>query len=1087
MTKNKWLVIGGVAVLCLLLCLCVSMCGTGSSNTDAPITPSASATEAARMTYTIELKSESGQPLPEIGVYVYTDSSMAELVWFARTDAEGKLSFEDAASDAFVAVLTDVPAGYLAEDYYLLTGERTEIVLAAGLMEGDLNNLNYKLGDVMLDFTVTDSDGKEYKLTELLEQKKAIVLNFWYLQCAPCKSEFPYLQDAYSQYSDDVAVLAMNPVNADSTEIAAFRKDNGYTFPMAACDPAWEKALSLTAYPTTVVIDRFGNICFIHKGSVTEAGIFEAIFGFYAAEGYEQTIFKDLDELMEAAGVEQTVGTKENPVEMGVTPSFQVTVGPEQMMYYNIYRMTTTMYMSVQSEHAYVIYNGKTYYPANGRVNLSVSAEDTNSACSVVFGNSSKEKQTFTVTLGTAPGTMGNPYRMTIGQFTANVGAGNETGVWYTYTPAEDGLFSIEMESVTAGVNYDISLSGYTKDGVGTVQRSLSSEGFANEETGRKFVAINGYAGKPIQITIGTLPDSTNTYPAATFQLLSTFEEGESLDSLLKEKVTYSVNVTDENRKPIAGIMLDMMVGEKNVTIVTDEKGVASTRQEPGTYQLTMRENPSYKARNLNFMLTEENPSISIRLEKLPTVAYTVKVVDAEGNPLQDIFVTIGNIARLQTDASGMAVFELVEDTYTATVSYTGYLTQENVAFPDGSRELTIQLIQDLEASFIEYTVNVKDYDGNVLSGVEVTFYQNNAPIASATTVAGGAVVTKLQPGEYTVGVSGSYHLVSGNTVLTEADPATSLTVVAGVSGTAEELSVRVGNDSYGFPIISQYTAYPVSAGTTYIKLDSRYTSCFVFEPVESGLFEITTIDASAQLSYWGAPSSAGYSSEYSQTLTFNHKDSMMGASYVIAVTGSSDTVLLITREGDYIKNDDDLPWIDYVPKNPLPTPQNISIPSGKKLTYVDVVNGKTSDYKLVVDSSGNYRLNSATGPLVYVHLGAANKVYKLPYMCLSDFIGVTDSYAANTFYQFIYDTNGTKLHKENYVSLLISYCECTKSSSVGLYPLTEDLIHMIQNGGNNKGWYDYDNVNYIFKDSDGNHFSVNEDIAWMFAVCYFE
>jgi hypothetical protein len=45
----------------------------------------------------------------------------------------------------------------------------------------------------------------------------------------------------------------------------------------------------------------------------------------------------------------------------------------------------------------------------------------------------------------------------------------------------------------------------------------------------------------------------------------------------------------------------------------------------------------------------------------------------------------------------------------------------------------------------------------------------------------------------------------------------------------------------------------------------------------------------------------------------------------------------------------------------------------------------------------------------------------------------------------------------------------------------------MLLNGGGNKGWYNKDNVNYIFKDSSQNVLTVNTDIAWMFAVCYFE
>ena len=1069
MTRKK--LIRRIVVLCLLICLCSGMfgaCRKTEPENAAPVGTTGSGT----MTYTIQINAEVGTPLEEIGVYIYTDSTMQELVWFAKTDADGKLTFTDVASDNFVAVLKDVPAGYLVEEYYPLTGETTQIKLAAGLMEGDLSSLNYKLGDLMLDFSVTAPDGTVYKLSELLEEKKAVVLNFWYLQCEPCKSEFPYLQEAYEQYSDDVIVLAMNPVNQDNNEIDKFRKDNAYTFPMMASDPNWEKAMQITAYPTTVVIDRFGYISMIHKGSVTEEGIFETIFDFFSAEDYEQTTVKDIEELEELAGVEQTVGTAENPVEMGVTQSFQVTVEPGQEMHYNIYRMTTTLYLSLSNPNATVTYNGYTY--SGGNIYFAVSAEDTNTAVKLVFGNTGKEKQTYTVYLASAQGSMGNPYGLALDaqnkkEFSVSVPAGASQGVWYTYTPAADGVFTIEIKSVTTA-NYGISLTTMTTGG-GSVQRNLDEDSAVNEETGNKTVSINAYKGNKIDINIATdLVDGS--YPAGTFQLLASQREG-SIGGNVAKKITYSVNVTDENRKPVAGIMMDLTVDDKPATMVTDEKGVASTKLEPGTYTVTMREPNGYIARNLTYKLTEKNPSISIRLETLITEDYTVKVVDTAGNPMKEIYVTIGN-SSLQTDETGTVVFKLVEGAYTAKVAPSGYFAQE-VPFPAGSRELTIQLVVDPEASFMDYTVNVKDYYGNAVSGVNVTFSQNGAISGSAATNASGVAVKKLLPGDYTVGVSGTYHLVSGNTALTEQNPVTSVSVVKGISGSGVEI----------YPSGNQYTAYPVTSGATYVELDSRYTSYFLFDPgATSGLYEITLTNPNAKLSDWSTSNFPFLKEENLQKITVNHKDSHNGNVYVIGMNGSGSTVLLISRVGDFIKNDDDLELKDYT-QTTAPTTQNITIPSGKKLTYVDVLNGNAADYVLKVDSDGNYHFNSVNGPQVYVHLGSTNKTYKPPYLCLSDFIGVTDTYAANPFYSIVRDGNGVALYKENYATLLISYCECTKNSSVGLYPLTNDLITMLQKGGDNKGWYDYNNANYIFKEGD-TKLTVNEELAWMFALCYF-
>ena len=236
-----------IFVLCLALC--VAVFGNGCKKNEMQ--------EPSATTYTIEVGTEGGMAFSEISVFVYTDDSLTDLVWVGKTDEAGKMTFEAPASENYVAVLQDIPEGYIVEDSYQLTGEVTKILLAVELVKvEDWTALRYELGDVIHDFSVTACDGTEYKLSELLKEKQAVVLNFWYLECEPCKNEFPYLQEAYDTYKDAIEVLAMNPVNDDSKAIAAFKEEYKLTFPMAAVDPAWEDVMQLQAYPTTVVIDR---------------------------------------------------------------------------------------------------------------------------------------------------------------------------------------------------------------------------------------------------------------------------------------------------------------------------------------------------------------------------------------------------------------------------------------------------------------------------------------------------------------------------------------------------------------------------------------------------------------------------------------------------------------------------------------------------------------------------------------------------------------------------------------------------------------------------------------------------------------
>ncbi len=290
------------AALLAVLCVCfLAGCGDDpvvtepSEQTTAPSDPAP--TVPKTVDYTVQVTNMGGLPLDGVRVKIFPDSSLVNLVDMGLSDEKGHFSFTAEASDSYVAVVQNLPEGYEAEACYKLTGENTVIQLGAGeLTEEKLDSLKLTLGSPMPDFTVTTADGASLTLSSLLEEKGAVVLNFWNLSCAPCKMEFPHLQEAIERFGDDVAVLALDPYDQNQG-IVEFQSENGYTFTMAACDFRWERMLSLKAYPTTVVIDRFGNIAMIHTGSVPDVQPFLNMFGFFCADDYEQTFVENLEQL----------------------------------------------------------------------------------------------------------------------------------------------------------------------------------------------------------------------------------------------------------------------------------------------------------------------------------------------------------------------------------------------------------------------------------------------------------------------------------------------------------------------------------------------------------------------------------------------------------------------------------------------------------------------------------------------------------------------------------------------------------------------------------------------------------------------
>ena len=671
-----------IAVLVLGLSLGFGLLFNGCGSDEE--TPAESTGAAGSATYTIEVKTASGVPLKEVSMFIYEDSTLAEMEAVLKTDEEGKTSFTATVRDTYVAVLDKVPTGYTAEEYYPITGTHTEIILEVGSMEDvDVSTLTYKLGDPMMDFSVTTPEGKTLTLSELFQGKKAVVLNFFYNNCQPCMMEFPHLQEAYAQYSDSIAVLAMNPVDGDDASVAALKKEMGITFPMVKCDAQWGSIMQLSAYPTTVVIDRFGNICLIHTGSIDKVKTFTDVFAYFTADDYEQKLITDITDLLTA----EEEGSEGNPKEVGSQTEFEVTVKPGQLYYCNLYRVFN-MYLSIQSDKAYVVYNGTKYEPKNGSVGLMVSAPDTFNPAQIAIGNSGTEEMTFKATLSALKGSFDNPYSLTLGELDVSVAAGQEQGVYYTYTPAEDGTMTMKCLSVTSGVKY----SYFLFNTVTGAQRNLESDG-NTDENGNATVTVQAKKGQLIQICISTLPDSNNNYPAASFKFEASFEAGEVKEEEKIETTDYTVTVVDQDGTPLGNVSVMVLVGEEQTAFSTDQEGNAKFALIPGTYTGQIYIPDGYVLEDAAFTLTEEAPTVVLTLQKIQKADYTVKVLDPAGKPVENVLVRIGSGAWLSTDAYGTLTANLEVGEYTVMIMIpTGYSGETAFAFPEGATELTITL-----------------------------------------------------------------------------------------------------------------------------------------------------------------------------------------------------------------------------------------------------------------------------------------------------------------------------------------------------------------------------------------------------------
>ena len=147
------------------------------------------------------------------------------------------------------------------------------------------------LGQPFPDFTATDTEGNTFTLSEALKDHEAVLINCWATWCSPCESEFPDLNAAYEKYGDRVAFIALSIEDNDTADIiAAFRESHGITFPMGRDEGMAVYGYTQSVYiPVTVIVDRFGNACFMQIGAFRGADDICRVLDVFLGDGYTET------------------------------------------------------------------------------------------------------------------------------------------------------------------------------------------------------------------------------------------------------------------------------------------------------------------------------------------------------------------------------------------------------------------------------------------------------------------------------------------------------------------------------------------------------------------------------------------------------------------------------------------------------------------------------------------------------------------------------------------------------------------------------------------------------------------------------
>lgn len=287
----------------------------------------------------------------------------------------------------------------------------------------------------------------------------------------------------------------------------------------------------------------------------------------------------------------------------------------------------------------------------------------------------------------------------------------------------------------------------------------------------------------------------------------------------------------------------------------------------------------------------------------------------------------------------------------------------------------------------------------------------------------------------------------------------------------------------------NEYDAYRVEAGCTYVKLNEAGQHYFVFTPARAGVYAFSLM-GDGTIGSHGTPNFAYASSDaelegnqFRKTITQD----------MIGTNGTGTTQLVIGIDAEqagetYLC----IQWVADPPKvvewenyNSTYTPSKYTLPTGAVLQDFDL----TADtYKLVYNEEDQfYHLNTADGPLVLIRLLPAEgyEGFVLGNVLLGANIGI-----------MVYDENGEVVQKIMYNNCVQQYLGTISGTGAsakfvngmcddtqGVYPLTKDLALVMKAYGEFMGYWDADNLNYMFADMDG----LNVDNAWLFICCYLQ
>jgi len=144
---------------------------------------------------------------------------------------------------------------------FLIVGiNKEEQLRRAAAAPKPIESTAFKTGKKFENFSAYDLDGKLVDTKQL--KGKILVINFWFINCPPCRAERPYLNQIVNDYKSDSNVVFIAIALDLKEQLQTYLKEHEFNYNIIPDGRKIAASYDIKGFPTQVIVDNEGKVAF---------------------------------------------------------------------------------------------------------------------------------------------------------------------------------------------------------------------------------------------------------------------------------------------------------------------------------------------------------------------------------------------------------------------------------------------------------------------------------------------------------------------------------------------------------------------------------------------------------------------------------------------------------------------------------------------------------------------------------------------------------------------------------------------------------------------------------------------------------